>query len=78
MKVTQYFLYTRNRPDRKRIKDEWILRALSNPNDEEKQSDGRIRRWTWIEEEKKFLRVIILEDRETIYNAFFNRDHQES
>ncbi len=40
---------------------------------EQIQSDGRIRRWTWIETEGKFLRVILLEDGETVHNAFFDR-----
>jgi len=29
---------------------------------EERQSDGRIRRWAWNQEEGKYLRVIVLED----------------
>jgi len=73
MKTTQYFKYTRMRPDRAQIRDEWILRAVSNPIAEEVQSDRRIRRWAWIPEEKKYLRVILLQDRETIHNAFFDR-----
>ena len=74
MKYSQYFLYTRNKPDRKRIKIEWIIKAFQNPIYEETQSDGRIRKWAWIEEEKKYLRIIILEDNETIHNAFFDRN----
>jgi hypothetical protein len=35
--------------------------------------DGRIRKWKKIEEEGKFLRIILLPDRETIHNAFFDR-----
>jgi hypothetical protein len=73
MKTTRYFDYTRQRPDRARIKEEWIVSAVRNPVEEATQSDGRIRRWTWIEEEGRFLRVILLPDGQTIHNAFFDR-----
>jgi hypothetical protein len=49
------------------------MKAITEPQAEMVQSDGRIRRWTWIEEEDKFLRVILLEDGETVHNAFFDR-----
>ncbi len=29
--------------------------------------------WGWIPEEGKFLRVILLEDGETVHNAFYDR-----
>ena len=76
MKTTRYFDYTRLRPDRSRIKDAWIASAVRNPLRELTQSDGRIRRWTWVEEEGKFLRVILLQDGETVHNAFFDRDFE--
>ncbi|MCL0065958.1 hypothetical protein M1N79_03675 [Dehalococcoidia bacterium] len=74
MKYTQYFFYTRQRPDRAYIKDEWIDFTIKNPVQTEIQSDGRIRKWAKIKEEGKHLRVILLEDGETIHNAFFDRD----
>lgn len=77
MKHTQYFKYIRNRPDRQRIKDEWIQLVVEKPDSEKVQFDGRIRRWAWIEEEKKYLRVVLLEDKETIHNAFFDRDYKK-
>jgi predicted ATPase len=78
MRFTQYFLYTRQRSDRKRIRMEWIKHVFDNPIKEEIQSDGRIRRWAKIPEEKnKYLRVVILEDGETIHNAFFDRSFKE-
>jgi bacillopeptidase F (M6 metalloprotease family) len=73
MRFTQYSLYTRQRSDRKRIKMEF-----DNPIKEEIQSDGRIRRWAKIPEaDNKYLRVVILEDGETIHNAFFDRSFKE-
>jgi hypothetical protein len=78
MKTTQYFQYTRQRPDRAMIEDEWIERVIRNPLREEIQSDGRIRRWARIPEmENRVLRVILLEDGETVHNAFFDRNFKE-
>ncbi|MDE0013368.1 MAG: hypothetical protein OXU36_19645 [Candidatus Poribacteria bacterium] len=73
MKSTQYFLKIREKLDRRRIKIEWIEDTTENPVHTEVQSDGRIRKWKKIEEEDKFLRVILLEDGETVHNAFFDR-----
>lgn len=78
MKTTQYFQYTRQRPDRALIQDEWIERVIQNPLREETQSDGRIRRWARIAEmDNRVLRVILLEDGETVHNAFFDRNFKE-
>jgi hypothetical protein len=68
----------RKRPDRVTIRDEWITRVIRLPEKTEFQSDGRIRKWAWIPEENKFLRVILLEDGETVHNAFFDRSFKES
>ena len=60
--------------DRALIREEWILKAINNPIREMFQTDGRIRRWAQIEEMKnKYLRVVLLEDGETVHNAFFDR-----
>lgn len=75
MQFTQYFLHTRNRPDRVLIRDEWIKRVISNPQKTAIQADGRIRFWGVIPEmDNRILRVIVLEDRITIHNAFFDRN----
>lgn len=78
MKFTQYFLHTRGRPDRAMIRDEWLKQVLEQPLREETQSDGRIRRWARIKEmDGRVLRVILLPDRQTIHNAFFDRSFTE-
>ena len=78
MKTTQYFQYTRQRPDRSIILDEWIKHVIENPLREETQADGQIRRWARISEmENRALRVILLEDGETVHNAFFDRNFKE-
>ena len=77
MKYTQYFSFIRQRPDRAIIKEEWILDAIKKPIKTEVKADGRIRKWKLIEEAGKYLRVILLEDGETIHNAFFDRNFKE-
>jgi hypothetical protein len=77
MKTTEYFEYTRKRPDRSQIKEDWIKFVIENPEKTETQSDGRIRKWTKILETRKYLRVVLLEDGETVHNAFFDRSYKE-
>jgi len=67
----------KQRPDRSKIKDEWIKFTIKNPIRTEIQSDGRIRKWAKIQDEGKYLRVIMLEDGKTVHNAFFDRNFEE-
>ena len=67
----------KTRPDRADIKEEWILETIKNPLKTETQSDGRIRKWSFIEEAGRYLRVILLDDGETVHNAFFDRSFKE-
>lgn len=74
MKTTKYFDSIQGRPDRSVIKPEWIQYVIENPSREVLQKDGRLRRWAQISEmENRYLRVILLEDGETVHNAFFDR-----
>ena len=74
MKATAYFDAIRSRPDRSIIEDAWIERAIQAPVRELVQADGRIRRWAQVPEmENRYLRVILLQDGETVHNAFFDR-----
>ena len=68
---------TQKRPDRAQIKDKWIKYVIDNSERIQIQSDGRIRKWAKITEVNKYLRVILLEDRETVHNAFFDRSYKE-
>lgn len=77
MKTTRHFDAMRSRPDRAAIADEWIERAVHDAMHETVQSDGRIRRWIQIPEaDDRWLRVILLADRQTVHNAFFDRRFQ--
>lgn len=64
----------RARPDRAIIRLEWIEHVVQHPEKEVVQQDGRIRRWARISAmDGRALRVILLADRETVHNAFFDR-----
>ena len=39
---------------------------------EKVQADGRVQRWAFVAEEQRYLRVVLLEDREKVHNAFFD------
>ena len=70
VKTTAYF---REQVLRKRayLKLEWCSAVLNQYVEREVQPDGRIRFWGCIEGlEGKPLRVVTLEDGETIHNAF--------
>ena len=67
----------RQRPDRVSIKDKWIHETVNSPCETTIQLDGRIRKWRYIKEAGKYLRVILLEDGETIHNVFFDRRYKE-
>jgi hypothetical protein len=50
---------------------------IKNPIKIEKQDNGRMRYWGWSEEFKKFVRVVVLEDNETILTAHFDRNFKQ-
>ena len=73
MKTTPYFeeQVLRKRPYLRR---EWCQAVISDPLRVERQDDGRYRFWGAVPEMgERVLRVITLEDRETVHNAFFDR-----
>ena len=77
MRTTRYFeeQVLRKRPY---IKREWCEQALASPVRRETQPDGRIRHWVYVAELGRYLRVVTLEDGETVHNAFPDRDFQEN
>jgi hypothetical protein len=78
VKTTQYFDHIRQRSDRAWIELDWIAATVQHPDHIVVQSDGRYRFWKKIEAaEGRYLRVITLEDRETVHNAFFDRNFKE-
>jgi hypothetical protein len=80
LKTTRYFeeQVLRKRPY---IQRQWCLDVLAAPLRRDLQTDGRIRFWGRVtspgETQPRFLRVVTLEDGETIHNAFFDRGFRE-
>lgn len=74
MKSTSYFddFASQKHPEAQR---EWIEFVLNNSVKREVQANSRISYWGNIEEaEGRVLRVITLDDGETVHNAFFDRN----
>jgi hypothetical protein len=74
--VYNYTAYFENEVLRKRsyLKKEWCIRVIENPARVERQEDNRYRFWGQISElDNKYLRVITLNDKRTIHNAFPDR-----
>lgn len=74
MKTTRYFeeQVLRKRPY---LKVEWCEDVLRVPLKTEIQTDGRVRHWGKISDwEDRVLRVVTLEDGETVLNAFPDRN----
>ena len=76
MKTTHYFAeqVLRKRPY---LDVAWCVAVIEAPIHRERQVDGRLRFWGEIvlpgETYPRVLRVVTLEDGETIHNAFFDR-----
>ena len=51
----------------------WCQRAIQSPIHTETQDDGMIRHYILVPEVGKYMRVVTLEDGETVFNAFFDR-----
>lgn len=76
-KFTEYFEkeVLRKRPY---IKKDWCIKILENPVKVERQEKNRYRFWGYVQEmENRALRVVTLEDKQTIHNAFFDRRFTE-
>jgi hypothetical protein len=75
MRTTRYFdeQVMRKRPYLER---RWCEQAIQEPL-RDVQPNGRIRFWTYVPEVDKYLRVVVLEDEQTVHNAFFDRDFRE-
>jgi len=72
MKTTRYFQESvlARRPY---LREEWLEQALRRPIRKERQTNGRVRHWTYIAERERYLRVVTEPDGETVHNAFFDR-----
>lgn len=79
VKTTRYFeeQVLRKRPY---IEREWCAAVAARPLRREVQADGRIRCWGEVEatDGPRVLRVVLLEDGETLHNAFFDRNFRQA
>ena len=81
MKTTRYFeeQVMRKRPY---IQHAWCESVIAAPLRREVQQNGRLRFWGRVQQEgetrPRFLRVVTLEDGETVHNAFFDRNFREA
>ena len=76
-KFTEYFEkeVLRKRPY---LKKEWCIQIIKNPLKVEPQEHNRYRFWGVIDEhEDRVLRVVTLEDKMTIHNAFPDRGFKQ-
>ena len=80
MKTTRYF-DEQVRRKRQYLTIELCEAVLADPLRLEVQEDGRIRHWGRVslpeEPETRILRVVTLEDGETVHNAFLDRGFRE-
>ena len=80
MKTTRYFdeQVRRKRPY---LLTEWFEGFQSKAVKRSVQDDGRIRYWVGVttagDARKRWLRIVCLDDDETIHNAFLDRDFEE-
>ena len=59
---------------KKKIKKGWCIKVIENPIKVEKQEHNRYRFWGRVEElDNRILRVVTLDDKLTIHNAFPDR-----
>jgi hypothetical protein len=81
LKTTRYFeeQVLRKRPYMQR---QWCFEVVGAPVRREVQADGRIRFWGRVvlsgEARPRYLRVVTLDDGETVHNAFFDRNFREN
>jgi hypothetical protein len=75
MKTTRTFELKMRKKGREDLEREWCERVLSAPTEIIEQNDGSYRMWGFIQETGKYLRVIVLQDRQTVDNAFLDRSY---
>lgn len=70
MRTTDYFSneVLRKRPYLRGHWRKWATEALEHPLRTIEQSDGRYRRWIYVSELDSHLRIVFLEDGETLHN----------
>lgn len=75
LKMTEYFRSSllRRRPEFSGREDD-IIEWMKHPSRVEIQTDGRKKLHAWDAKVSKWVRIIVLEDEETIHNIFYDRN----
>lgn len=79
MGIYRFTEYFENEVLRKRpyLKKEWCIQVIENPLKAEPQENNRFRFWGVVDDlEGRVLRVVTLEDKTTIHNAFPDRGYK--
>ena len=79
MGIYRFTDYFENEVLRKRpyLKKEWCIKVIENPIKVEPQENNRFRFWGVVDDlEGRILRVVTLEDKATIHNAFPDRRYK--
>lgn len=61
-------------PKRQYLSAELISEIINNPLKMEIQEDGKIKIWGFSSKHNKYIRIILLDDCETIHTGFFDRN----
>lgn len=75
MKFSNHFLRD-VLPKRPYLNEELLSEIINEPIKVEIQENGRQKIWGYSQLYNKYIRVIVLEDNETIHTAFFDRDFE--
>jgi hypothetical protein len=62
------------RADRWMIAPDMVISVMMAPVRKQREDNGRVRHWGYIAELDRWLRVVTLEDGETVHNAFLDRN----
>lgn len=73
MKYTKHF-FEDVLPKRPYLDNELLEEIICNQIKTETQDDKKIKIWGFSSKHNKYVRVVMLEDRETIHTAFFDRN----
>jgi len=73
MKFTKHFIED-VMPKRPYLDTDLLTDIINNPIKSEIQDDKKIKLWGYSSKFKKYVRIILLEDGETVHTAFFDRN----
>lgn len=73
MKFTKHFIEDVF-PKRPYLTEDLLDNIIRNPIEKETQNDNKVKLWGYSSLHNKYVRIILLEDQETVHTAFFDRN----